>query len=74
MYSKKQKTETASLLDCIILKKNLTEITLSAGRTSVRSAEFTDILEEVAEVIEVADGKVTTEIPAAAHRTIRIRL
>ena len=29
---------------------------------------------QIAEVIEVADGKVTTEIPAAAHRTIRIRL
>ena len=56
------------------LEKEPSEITLSAGRTSVRSAEFTDILEEVAEVIEVADGKVTTEIPAAAHRTIRIRL
>ena len=56
------------------LEKEPSEITLSAGRTSVRSAEFTDILEEVAEVIEVEDGKVTTEIPAAAHRTIRIRL
>ena len=56
------------------LEKEPSEITLSAGRTSVRSAEFTDILEEVAEVIEVADGKVTTEIPAAAHRTIRICL
>ena len=71
---KKAENGDGIILRLYNLEKKPSEITLSAGRTPVSSAEFTDILEEAADAIKVTDGKATAELPAAAHRTIRIRL
>lgn len=54
------------------LEKQESCISLKAGEHEIKEAWFTDILENKKESIEVVDGRIRTELPCAAYRTLKI--